>query len=411
MNDIAENETRTYAKKTIIRLIILFTCLYITSYITRINYGAVIAEIVSAEGIKKSAASLALTISAITYGGGQLASGILGDKLNPKKLIFSGLLVTLTMNILIPLCRNHYQMMIVWGINGLAQAFMWPPLVKIMSAIFNESDYQNACMFVSMGASIGNILVYSFAPACIYFFSWRGIFYIASGCAAVMALVWLKACPNVNVKKEKSHTAEISISTEKLPKHFFLYIAIIIFTIALQGMLRDGVTTWMPSYISETFNLDSKIAILTGVIMPIFSIITIKIVSSVYRHINNEMHLTSIFFAMSALSAFVLFLTNSLSAVLSVALAALLEGCIHGVNWVQTCMIPVHFKKYGKVSFVSGLLNSGTYVGSSISGYGMALCSEHFGWNGTIFIWGIIAFLGCTTCLLFNKTWKNFSGK
>ena len=40
------------------RMILLFTSLYLISYVTRINYGAVIAELVSAEGIQKSLASL-----------------------------------------------------------------------------------------------------------------------------------------------------------------------------------------------------------------------------------------------------------------------------------------------------------------------------------------------------------------
>ena len=45
----------------------------------------------------------------------------------------------------------------------------------------------------------------------------------------------------------------------------------VMIAIVMQGMLRDGVTTWMPSYISETYNLSNAIAILTGVVLPVFS--------------------------------------------------------------------------------------------------------------------------------------------
>ena len=42
----------------------------------------------------------------------------------------------------------------------------------------------------------------------------------------------------------------------------------------------------------------------------------------------------------------------------TIFLSALLTGCMHGVNWVMTYIMPLKFKKYGKISFMSGLLNS-----------------------------------------------------
>ena len=51
---------------------------YFVSYITRINYGTVLLEIVNSEGITKMAASMAVTGSFVTYGIGQLISGWLG---------------------------------------------------------------------------------------------------------------------------------------------------------------------------------------------------------------------------------------------------------------------------------------------------------------------------------------------
>ena len=97
-------------KKAADRIILLFMLTYLISYVTRINYGAVIAEIIDAEHIKKSIASLALTGSAVTYGAGQLISGYMGDRIQPKTLVFSGLAATTAANLLLPLCGNAYQM-------------------------------------------------------------------------------------------------------------------------------------------------------------------------------------------------------------------------------------------------------------------------------------------------------------
>ena len=377
--------------------------LYFVSYITRINYAAVISEMVSAEGISKSLASLALTASAVTYGIGQLVSGFLGDRIEPKKVIFTGLCITIAMNFSIPFCKSPYQMTAAWAVNGMAQAFMWPPLVKLMSTFFSRDDYQKSCVIVSWGSSFGTIMVYLMSPVCIYLAGWRAIFFLSGAAAIIMAVVWLFKCPNIasedSGKKEKS--------SGKIPQTYMTVLIMIMLAIVLQGILRDGVTTWMPSYISETFNLDSKTAILTGVVLPIFSILAFQITSIVYRRaIKSEMLLAGIIFTIGFAAAFLLFVTNGVSAGLSVGLSALLTGCMHGVNLILICMIPPYFEKSGHISFISGLLNFCTYVGSSISGYGIAVFSENYSWRSTLLLWSAVALVGALICLAFNRKWE-----
>ena len=127
-------------KKGVTRLAVLFALTYMISYITRINYGAIISEMEKATGMSKSMLSMALTGSFITYGFGQVISGILGDRFSPKKLVTIGLFATVTMNMLIPLCSSPYQMVVVWCINGFAQSFMWPPLVRLMTILLNPDN-------------------------------------------------------------------------------------------------------------------------------------------------------------------------------------------------------------------------------------------------------------------------------
>ena len=114
---------------------------YMASYITRINYGAVILEMVYATGYGKAALSMALTGSFITYGAGQIVSGVLGDKFRPKILVFCGLILSVCMNVIIPFCPTPVYMLVVWCVNGFAQAFMWPPIVRLMTVLFEEDDY------------------------------------------------------------------------------------------------------------------------------------------------------------------------------------------------------------------------------------------------------------------------------
>ena len=392
-------------KSIIKRLILLFTITYMVSYITRINYGAIIAEMERATGFGRSLLSMALTGSFVTYGAGQIISGILGDRFSPKKLVLFGLITTITMNCIIPLCSSPYQMLGVWCVNGFAQSFMWPPMVRLMTTLLSDDDYKKASVRISWGSSFGTIFVYLVAPVVITILSWKAMFYVSAVMGVIMCFLWNKFSIDVPpVKKEKASEGKTGSATKMI---FTPVMICVMLVIILQGMLRDGVTTWMPSYISETFNLSSAVSILTGVILPIFSILCFQIASRLYRKIfTNPVTCAGVIFGVGAVSAVVLYVCSSYSAVLSVALSALLTGAMHGVNLILICMVPAFFQKYGAVSTVSGVINSCTYIGSAISTYGIALILEKFGWNVTLLMWTIIAVTATVICFVNIVPWK-----
>lgn len=399
--------TKITDKKQANRMVLLFMFTYMVSYITRINYGAVIAEITSAEHIKNSVASLALTGSSVTYGAGQLVSGYLGDKFQPKKLVFWGLITTITTNLLLPLCTDAYQMTAVWCVNGFAQAFMWPPLVRLMTALFDAETYKKACVYASWGSSFGTIAVYLMSPVCIGLAGWKLVFVVSAVCAVFMAVLWMKKCPIIE-SEPREKTEESASAKLHIPQ--ILLLAGVMLAIVLMGALRDGVTTWMPSFVADSFHLDQKIAILTGVILPLFSIATFQITSVLYRKkVPNELRLSGLIFLTGFVSALLLALCGGWNAAAAVLFSALLTGCMHGINLMLNCMVPPYFYKFGRVSFISGLLNSCTYVGSALSVYGFAVFSEHVGWMGTIYLWSAIALAGALICLALQKKWSNFS--
>lgn len=78
-------------KKFYIQISLLLSMTYFVSYLTRINYGAVILEMETRLGISNTLLSMAVSGSTVTYGFGQIISGIFGDRIAPKKLIVGGL--------------------------------------------------------------------------------------------------------------------------------------------------------------------------------------------------------------------------------------------------------------------------------------------------------------------------------
>ena len=389
-------------EKQVNRLAFFFAATYMVSYITRINYGAVLSEMESATQMSKSLLGMAPTGSFITYGVGQIISGICGDQYSPKKLVFYGLTVTTLMNLLIPLCQNPYQMLVVWCINGFAQAFLWPPLVRLMTALLSDDDYKKAMVKVLWGSSLGTIVVYLISPLLISTLGWKSVFVFSAICGVVMVIVWNKYAYEIQSGQKKT------VSSRKGPdiSLFTSLMICIMLAIICMGMLRDGITTWMPSYISETYHLNSSISILTGVLLPIFGIICFQIASRLYRKtFTNPLLCAGVIFAAGTSAALGLFLFSEQNVVFSVLFSAALTGCMHGVNLMLISMIPPFFQKRGNVSTVSGVLNSCTYIGSALSTYGIALLSERLGWKYTLFTWILIGAAGTMLCLISVRPW------
>lgn len=386
------------------RLTLLCAAVYFCSYLTRLDYGAVMVEMVRAEGFSRVDASAALTGLFITYGFGQLISGYLGDRVRPQLLIFFGLIACGLMNLLIPFCPSPAWMTVVWSVNGLAQAMMWPPLVRIMSQHMTESEYKVATVHVSWGSSLGTIVIYLMIPLLLKVSSWRGVFYCAAAVGMGMAAFWMARYGRVERTlplQEQAAPADEPGDAGKSGgglRALMPLLAIMMGVIICQGTLRDGITTWMPTYLADTYHMENGKSILTGVLLPLFGMVCYQIVLWMnHKLVKNELQCAAIIFGVGLVSLLALRLLHAHSFALSVLILAFAVASMHGVNLIMTCMTPKYLAGSGKISMISGLLNACTYIGSALSMYGVALIADRFGWTVTESLWCAVALLG-TLC-------------
>ncbi len=392
------------------QLIAICVVVYFVSYLTRKNYSSVLANIGESFRITETAASFALTGMAIFYGTGQLLSGWLGDRTKPKYLISAGLFTTAAINGVLPFCSQLPEniriplLTVFWSVNGLAQAMMWPPIVKMLSSSLSTDEYKKATVKVSYGSQAATIAIYLFGYLSVRFSVWEYIFFVPAALAAIAAVVVLIKAPDVGiVKREKTQASK---SSGAFP---YLLLGSIMLVTMLQGIMRDGVADWLPTYIDDRFGVSAENAILMGVAPPILSIVFYEITSFLSRRVfKNEMLCSAVIFGTGFLSSFVLSMFSESSIILSVAMSTIVSASMHGVNLVLTCMIPQYFAKTGRVAFVAGLINSCTYLGSALSGYGFAALAALIGWGGTIVGWAIICAFACVICLVMTRKWGRY---
>lgn len=390
-------------------IVLLGFLVYFFSYAMRLDYSASIVAIVSDLNISNTMASAAVTGSFITYGIGQVICGFIGDKVSPVKMISVAMLGTILVNILVSFSSNITVITVLWCINGICQAMLWPPLTRFVSEQVGTEKYSDAITYVGLSASIGTIFIYLFVPIILEITIWRNVFRCMSVLGIIMLIVWGYATRNIPMGKAETKIRVKDSRTISIWGLITLAGLIPIFlAIALQGILRDGIQTWLPSLANEQFGLSASSSVLSTAVLPVLSVTSVLISNGIYHKIKNEIKTATIMFGIAFAATLPMALGLRIPALMTIVFAAMISGCMHGVNHMLISLIPKNFAKFGIVSTFSGILNAFTYIGASISSYGFAVIADGIGWNAVLISWSVIALLGTLTCLFKIKSWTRF---
>ena len=409
-------------------IVILCTLAYFVGYISRKSFAVVMVNMINTPGvISKETAGLVGTALFIFYGVGQLISGVLGDKLPPKLLMTIGLMVSAICNFTLPIIGNEYLMIPIWAINGFAQALLWPPIVKILSENLSHEKYVTANLIVTCGAHLSTVLLYVLAPLCISYMSYEAVFHSATLITIFVGIIFFilmnklfdenTDTPQSLIKKEptKPETASGLNSAKKSIFSVFgsAGVFFIFFCIIAMGFMRDGIESWLPTLYCQVFGRSDEEGILVSVLLPIFSIISLFAVRTIHKAkiFNNEACGSAILFGIAIVLCIpLMFLINStdpVARVFCLILTALVCALMHSCNFLLISCLPGRFASLGRSSTVGGVCNACTYIGASISSYGIALISNN-GWSYTIIAFIAICGVGVVFALLALKKYTAF---
>lgn len=394
---------------------------YFSTYLGRLNYSAGLTEIIRAEGYDKGAAGLIGTAFFCSYGIGQLFSGFMGDEWKPQKMIFAGILGSGVCNILMGLTTELWQMVVAWCVNGLLQALIWSPIIKLFSNWIPSKNQKKFCININTSVPVGTFAAYSITAFIVWKWHWRNVFFFASVCLFLITFFWMLGMKkiekdvkqngvyekNTEVDKEKEHG---NVSLKKLI--FVSGMIFLCFGLMFQGILKDGVTTWIPTYIREMFHVDSAASIISTTIIPMFNLGGVYLAGAANNKIfHNEIMTSAFFFITSGISFLLLRVFAGASMMTVLVLFGIATTAMMAVNTMLVSVVPIYFAPYGKSSTASGILNSSAYAGGALSTYAIGVLSEIMGWNVTINIWIGVAAAGTIACIIGKVHWQKFTRK
>lgn len=391
--------------------------LYLTSYLLRNNFAAMLVKICTDMGQPKTALAVVITALTVCYGTGQLINGLVGDKIAPRYMLTCGILVAGMANIAMYFCTSVPAMAVVWAINGLANSMLWAPLVRLFSTSFTETQYSYGMLRVMFASCSSKVVLYIICPALLLLMPWRvvtlsiGIFGLIVGVLFGVISASLCRSFDATAKREDSKTGDPSLAHEPLPKFAWIPVILVVLAILLQGILREAMATWTPTYLYEAFQITEEKAIFATAALAVFDVASFTCFDVLKRKVFHDEVLTSaVLFVVSALAALALWLVGLVSPVMALSLTCLtiISCCMHGINLMLLAHAPRRLVKSGHVSFFTGFFDAFSYAGAAISAYGFAYTAENYGWNTTAFLWLVTAALGVLICFVALPMWRRF---
>lgn len=391
--------------------------LYCASYFIRTCYAATIAPLAE-EGIySKGEIGLIGTAFFICYGVGQLISGLIGDKINPFFMVMFGSVLGAVCCFLMPAAGSLGVLIGVWAANGLFQSMLWSPILRVFSETIDESLSKKAILNIALSLPVGTVLAYLMSSMIIKYLNWKYVF-IFGGSVVVIAVLFagfaifcsekdIEKVPVIQKQNAEAHNdvnkkglAAVAVSSGLL----FIMIPSI-----LHGMMRDGITNWVPAMISEVYGVSTSFSVFVTIALPIFNAFGAYLVTPLYKKLGeNEMKTAGVTGFAALVPLLIMLFMNKLPVYVIIVLLAVTTSVMYALNYLIISLVPVRFSKFGFTSGISGILNSGAHIGCALSSYGFGAISEKAGWSAVIIVWIVSSVLITVFSLASNKRWSRF---
>ena len=399
------------------RLFWLCAATYVIGCFGRLSYSSVMVDLIASGKMDMAQAGLIGTALFLVYGAFQLVSGLIGDRISPKKMVFTGVVGSGIINLLMGLSGQYTVMLVLWSVNGVFQSLIWSPVARIFAEQLPPEQRKRAASNVAVTYPLATVLTYLLSSAMLSIWNWRSVFLISAAMMLAAGAYWMYRMSWFETQIARSEAVEVIRLHANSKKetgsllHLMLISGILLAAISsmTHGMLRDGIQTWLPSLMTDNFHFGTSASVALDIVVPFVNMFGVVLTKAIARrYIDNELKGAAGFFAVTIVALSLLGMVCDHSAVASLLLLTVASTCMVGANIMLINLIPVHFGPIGRASSVTGMLNCAAYVGSALSSFGIGAVAESFGWSSAIWVWVAFSLLALLTSCIGAKPWGKY---
>jgi sugar phosphate permease len=381
---------------------------YFTSYIGRLNFSSVMSALITDSIMTISQTGFVNMAYFLIYGAGQIINGFLGDKLDPRRMVFTGLFCSGIVNLLMGIYTGFISMTVLWSLNGYFQSMIWPPIIRIFAEDLTGKKQEKACIDIVSSMAAGTLASYFLSAMAMKFLNWRWSFFFPAILLFSASFFWKSSYPvlkpqnSIDRNREKGNMpGKISLTADIFFQSGLLWLIV---PVIIHGIIKDGVTSWVPTYIFQQFKTTPSFAVVITMFLPVLN------TGGAYaaraadgRSHGLEAESAAVFFSIAALALFLLWKVGIYNVFLTGILFAVITAAMMAVNTLFINILPLHFLAVGKVATVSGILNALAYFGSAFASFFIGVCAGRFGWSFTVQSWLWEILLALIICMIVRK--------
>lgn len=391
-------------KSQALLLIFLAWLTYMVSYFGKVNYSANITQIIDFYGVTKVQAGTAPTFFFFAYGVGQVVNGLLCKKYNIKWMVFGSLTVSAIINLIIAVTTDFAIIKWLWLINGISMSVLWPTLIRMLAESLPQASLGKSSVIMGTTVALGTLIIYGLSSVYAAISQFKLAFYTAAFSMAAVSAVWLCLYNKATMAAKAVRADEVTAQSAKAKveqtqqksdsrKLFLATVGTLCFCAVGGNLIKDGLTTWVPSILKEEFGMPDALSILLTLFLPILAVFANAIALKIHNKIPDYVNQTTVTFTLIAVVIGLILISLKLKFVVVMLVSLIAANFLAStINSLLTSIFPMFMRGKVNSGMIAGVINGFCYLGSTISSYGLGAIADHFGWNAVF--WTLLGFCG-----------------
>ena len=384
---------------------------YALFYFVRKNLSIAMPGMQEDLGITKTDLGLFLTLHGLIYGVSKFANGFIGDRVNARYFMVTGLVLSAVCNIVFGFSAAVLVFGIVWMLNGWFQGMGFPPCARLLTHWIPPTELATKMSIWNTSHSIGAGIVVVFCGYVVGL-GWRWCFFLPSIVALLGAVyLWFAlrdtpksvGLPEIRVASEPQEEKDDKAFKQIVRKKVFgnPYIWIIAVANFFVYTVRYAVLDWGPTLLSEWKHVNIEHAGWMVAAFEVSGIVGMLAAGWATDRVFGGRGPRTCVVCMAAATVFIgLFWAMDAPPVWLATLVLGAAGfCIYGPQALVGIAAANLATKQAAATAV-GFTGLFGYASTILSGWGLGLLVESLGWNYAIGVLIIIALAGTAAFIL-----------
>ena len=403
------------------RFILCSMIAYAFFYIARKNLSMAQPGMLEEGVISTCALGTIMTVHGVVYGCSRFVNGFWADRLNGRVFMTVGLALSALLNLLFGCSSWTLLFAAFWIVNGFAQGMGFPPCAKMLTHWIHPKELATKMSVWNTSHSFGAVLALGLCSLLLGLgFNWRWCFWVPAalaGLAAVFTFFCVKDSPTEAGVEELEIRAEGANRQDgdrhevtQAERRRLVFGNKVIWLVAMANffvyVVRFGFLDWGPTFLKQF----KGIPVAKGGLM-IIAFELAAVVGTVFagwitdRVFRGRGQRTCVFCMLfAALFSFGFWYLPNGAPIWQATLLLMGAGfCIYGPQALIGIVAANQATKEA-AAMANGFTGIMGYASTTVSGIGIALIKEHFGWGVTL---GAIAGFALVGMVLFLFAWNS----